>query len=193
MFGLCCNLKQRLIRKSGMRKRTAQSRRLFAEQIIVLSFCRRRSPSRLSGLRMQACLETVPRVNRQTSPTWIMEGWSTTRPETRSLALTCVESGGAWSVNDVNQSLIYPYTANDDQEQHIRARKLESLGVVELLHPEMLAPEVLAPKIAGMFAKTPVRLQVDMDGAANTVRILKSAVPVKLEKLSFRGLSKAAR
>jgi predicted glycosyltransferase len=91
------------------------------------------------------------------------------------------------------RSLIYPYTANDDQEQHIRARKLESLGVVELLHPEMLAPEVLAPKIAGMFAKMPVRLQVDMDGAANTVRILKSALSEKLEKLSSRGLSKAAR
>ena len=73
------------------------------------------------------------------------------------------------------RSLVYPYTANDDQEQHIRARKLESLGAVELLHPEMLEPELLAARIAQMLAKTPARLDLDMNGAANTARILHSA------------------
>jgi predicted glycosyltransferase len=82
------------------------------------------------------------------------------------------------------RSLVYPYTANDDQEQHIRARKLESLGVVELLHPEMLPPELLAPKISAMLAKTPARLALDMDGAANTARILQSAVSARIETLS---------
>src|SRR5262249_18541655 len=87
------------------------------------------------------------------------------------------------------RSLVYPYTASNDQEQHIRARKLESLGVVEVLHPEMLAPDILAPKIAGMLAKTPQRLHVDMDGAANTVRVLKSALSTKLETHRSRGLN----
>src|SRR5215472_485206 len=72
------------------------------------------------------------------------------------------------------RSLVYPYTSNNDQEQHIRARRLEYLGMVELLHPEMLVPQVLAPKIAGMFSKTPARPKFDMNGAVNTARILES-------------------
>ena len=91
------------------------------------------------------------------------------------------------------RSLVYPYTANNYQEQHIRAGKLERLGVVELLHPEMLVPEVLAQKITGMLAKTPVRLQVNTDGAANTVRILMSALSGKIERLRSKTLSKGAR
>jgi predicted glycosyltransferase len=91
------------------------------------------------------------------------------------------------------RSLVYPYTANNDQEQYTRARKLERLGVVELLHPEMLVPEVLAQKVAGMLAKTPVTLQVDTDGAANTVLILKSALSGKIERLRSKTLSKGAR
>src|SRR5215469_9453357 len=75
------------------------------------------------------------------------------------------------------RSLVYPYTSNNDQEQHIRARKLESLGIVELLHPEMLAPQVLASRIEEMLAKTPARLNFDMNGAANTARILHSLRP----------------
>jgi predicted glycosyltransferase len=82
------------------------------------------------------------------------------------------------------RSLVYPYTANDDLEQQVRARKLASLGVVELLHPDMLAADVLAPKIAGMLAKKPARFTFDMNGATNTARILRSAVVGKAEKLS---------
>jgi predicted glycosyltransferase len=74
------------------------------------------------------------------------------------------------------RSLVYPYTANDDQEQQIRARRLESLGVVELLHPNLLAPEILARKIAAILAKEPTKQQFDMDGAPNTARILLGAV-----------------
>jgi predicted glycosyltransferase len=82
------------------------------------------------------------------------------------------------------RSLVYPYTANDDLEQQVRARKLASLGVVKLLHPEMLAADVLASKIAGMLAKKPARFTFDMNGATNTARILRSAVVGKAEKLS---------
>ena len=82
------------------------------------------------------------------------------------------------------RSLVYPYTANDDLEQEIRAKKLANLGVVELLHPEMLAAEVLAPKIAEMLATKPARISFDMDGAPNTARILRSAAVAKAEKLS---------
>jgi predicted glycosyltransferase len=82
------------------------------------------------------------------------------------------------------RSLVYPYTANDDLEQQVRARKLASLGVVEVLHPERLAADVLAPKIVGMLAKKPARFTFDMNGATNTAQILRSAVVGKAEKLS---------
>jgi len=82
------------------------------------------------------------------------------------------------------RSLVYPYTANNDQEQYIRAKKLESLGVVELLHPEMLHPDLLASKIAGMLAKTPARLAFDMNGAANTAQILRSTLSARLDRLT---------
>ena len=81
-------------------------------------------------------------------------------------------------------SLVYPYTANDDQEQHIRGRKLESLGVIELLHPSMLTPRELAGKILGMLAKQPARIAFDMDGALQTASILRSAVTAKMARLS---------
>ena len=81
-------------------------------------------------------------------------------------------------------SLVYPYTANDDQEQHIRARRLQSLGIVELLHPEMLAPDLLAGKILRMIAKKPARIPFDMDGASKTASILRSAAATKAERLS---------
>ena len=82
------------------------------------------------------------------------------------------------------RSLVYPYTANNDQEQYIRAKKLESLGAVELLHPEMLHPDLLASKIAGMLAKTPARLAFDMNGAANTAQILRSTLSARLDRLT---------
>ena len=82
------------------------------------------------------------------------------------------------------RSLVYPYTPDNDLEQQIRARKLTSLGRVELLHPAMLSPEVLAPKITRMLLNKPATLTFDMDGAANSALILRSAVAAKREKLS---------
>lgn len=80
-------------------------------------------------------------------------------------------------------SLVYPYTANDDQEQHIRAKRLESLGIVELLHPETLARDLLASEIVRMLVGRPARFTFDMDGAANTANILRSAVAARRERL----------
>jgi predicted glycosyltransferase len=100
----------------------------------------------------------------------------------------CISMGGYNTIMNILttgvRSLVYPYTANDDQEQQIRARKLESLGIAELLHPEMLQPELLAPKIAGMLTRKTAGLAFDMNGAANTARILRSALSARREKLS---------
>jgi predicted glycosyltransferase len=80
--------------------------------------------------------------------------------------------------------LVYPYTASDDREQHIRGAKLERLGVIELLHPSMLTPLQLAGKILGMLAKQSARIAFDMDGASQTASILRCAVAAKMARLS---------
>jgi predicted glycosyltransferase len=82
-------------------------------------------------------------------------------------------------------SLVYPYTPNEDREQHIRAKRLESLGIVELLYPETLAPDLLASKIVRMLAprQAPFAFDFDMDGASNAASILRSAVAARLERL----------
>jgi predicted glycosyltransferase len=85
------------------------------------------------------------------------------------------------------RSLVYPYTPDNDQEQQIRATKLAGLGRVELLHPAMLPAEALGPKITRMLVTKPSALTFDMDGAANTALILRSAVAARSEKL--RGVS----
>jgi predicted glycosyltransferase len=47
------------------------------------------------------------------------------------------------------RGLVYPYTSNNDQEQHIRARRLESLGIVELLIPRCWFLRCLRPRSPG--------------------------------------------
>ena len=73
-------------------------------------------------------------------------------------------------------------TAKDDQEQHIRAKRLESLGIVELLHPETLAPYLLATKIVRMLIERQAPFAFDMNGASNTANILRSAVAARRER-----------
>jgi len=80
-------------------------------------------------------------------------------------------------------SLVYPYTPNEDREQHIRAKRLESLGIVELLHPETLAPYLLATKIVRMLIGRQAPFAFDMNGASNTANILRSAVAARRERL----------
>jgi predicted glycosyltransferase len=89
-------------------------------------------------------------------------------------------------------SLVYPYTANDDQEQHIRARRLQSLGIVELLHPQVLSPDLLASKIVRMLEERPVRVAFDMGGAANSANILLSAVAAQMGRQWSAALSNRA-
>lgn len=45
------------------------------------------------------------------------------------------------------KALVLPFTGDNDDEQTIRTRKLERLGVVTMIHPEELQPDLLAGKI----------------------------------------------
>ncbi len=68
------------------------------------------------------------------------------------------------------RAILYPFTGNNNQEQTIRARKLEQLGRVRLI--QQLNPERLAEAIT-QSRQTPVpTITLDMNGAAETARIL---------------------
>jgi len=71
------------------------------------------------------------------------------------------------------RAMVYPVTANDDQEQIVRAESLAKAGIIDVIRTEDLAPEELARKLERALGKKPASLSLNFDGAANTVRILK--------------------
>ena len=75
------------------------------------------------------------------------------------------------------KAMVFPYTTNGDQEQNIRADKLEQLGVLDVLHPDDLNPDMLAAKILAALRKAPARFRSAFDGAEQTARLLASMLP----------------
>jgi predicted glycosyltransferase len=71
------------------------------------------------------------------------------------------------------RALVYPVTSNGDQEQIVRAESLARAGIIDVIGTEELAPEELARKLKRALRKKPAKLDLNFDGAANTVRILK--------------------
>jgi predicted glycosyltransferase len=70
------------------------------------------------------------------------------------------------------RAIVFPYTANDDQEQYIRAEKLHALGVVEMIHPDALEPARLAGIIGAVLGKNPSPQNWRMDGAGESARAI---------------------
>jgi predicted glycosyltransferase len=62
---------------------------------------------------------------------------------------------------------------------HINPRRLESAGIVELLHPEILITEMLAPEIVSKLSKTS-RPKFDTNGTVNAAQILDSLLKGQL-------------
>jgi len=71
------------------------------------------------------------------------------------------------------RSMLLPFTGNDDQEQRIRAQKLASLGVVEMIQPEDLEPNLFARKVVTYLQQQPSRIQFDCAGVEKTATQLK--------------------
>lgn len=61
------------------------------------------------------------------------------------------------------KALVLPFTGENDDEQTIRTRKLERLGVVTMIHPEELHPDSLANKILLSLESRPVTLDSPLD------------------------------
>jgi len=88
-----------------------------------------------------------------------------------------ISMGGYNTVMDVLASgvraLLYPVTANGDQEQAIRAGKLQMLGVAETLSAEDLGPDRMEEAIQRALAIEPRRLALNLEGTLGTVTALK--------------------
>ncbi len=70
------------------------------------------------------------------------------------------------------KALLLPFTGNQNEEQTIRAEKLEALGVAEMIRPDELQPGLLAKKIVHALKTEPVSVGLDMQGAEKTARFL---------------------
>lgn len=84
---------------------------------------------------------------------------------------TCMDILGAGV-----QSLVYPFTGNNNQEQTVRARKLERMGAVKMIRREQLTPESLAEEIIRCLkspaARRPPAVPLDIRGAEKTALLL---------------------
>ncbi|MDX2032218.1 MAG: glycosyltransferase [Blastocatellia bacterium] len=75
-------------------------------------------------------------------------------------------------------AIVYPFTGNNNEEQTIRAEKLERLGIVDIIRPETLSAELLARKIMdGLCIKSRNDHHLlDMGGVELTARILRETI-----------------
>jgi predicted glycosyltransferase len=70
------------------------------------------------------------------------------------------------------RAIVYPFTGHNNQEQMMRARKLEQLGCVLVLPPDQLRAERLAEMIEQALAKSPAPAALDLQGAEKTAKVL---------------------
>jgi len=73
-------------------------------------------------------------------------------------------------------ALVLPFTGGDNNEQSIRARKLEELGVVTVIHPQELQPARLAENIIRRLQSKPPQSVLDLRGVENTAAYLRELV-----------------
>ena len=74
------------------------------------------------------------------------------------------------------RAMILPFKGNNDQEQRIRAGKLDSLGVVKMLDESDLQPNIFAQKVIGYLATEPNKVSFDANGVENTAALIKDLV-----------------
>lgn len=80
------------------------------------------------------------------------------------------------------RALVYPVTANGDQEQSLRAAKLARMGVLGVLNQEQLEPVRLALKIRETLrgkSSRPSRPSLNLAGAQNTALLLQKHLALR--------------
>jgi predicted glycosyltransferase len=73
--------------------------------------------------------------------------------------------------------IVVPYDENGEDEQMIRARKLEKLNALKVLSSKELATESLSKAIKKSFTFQPSAFSLDINGGANSVKILRNLLP----------------
>lgn len=73
-------------------------------------------------------------------------------------------------LNTGTPALVWPFTGNKNDEQTIRAQKLEQLGLLTMLKPTDLSPEQLAGKIVASLSHAPIDTphSINTNGAQET-------------------------
>ncbi|MGE0886331.1 MAG: glycosyltransferase family protein [Blastocatellales bacterium] len=75
------------------------------------------------------------------------------------------------------RAVVYPFTGNGNDEQTLRAMKLNKLGLVNVIHADELNPANLAEKIFMTIGKPkPSPAQLDLNGVRKTAEALKALV-----------------
>ncbi|MDB9527261.1 glycosyltransferase [Oscillatoria sp. CS-180] len=76
--------------------------------------------------------------------------------------------------------MLLPFTGNGDQEQTIRAERLEEMGIVSVIRANDLHPQRLAQRIVNYLRTQPSSIQLDLNGVAQTAQILRdfTATPI---------------
>ena len=70
------------------------------------------------------------------------------------------------------RAILYPFTGNNNQEQTIRARKLENLGRVIVIQSDLLEPQHLAKTIIQSLQMAVPVISLDLNGAEKSAQIL---------------------
>ncbi len=76
-------------------------------------------------------------------------------------------------------ALVVPFSENDEDEQMKRARRLERLGAMRVLDPRELSPLRLANEMRELLGFKPAPLELDLNGAGNTTRIVADLVDAR--------------
>jgi predicted glycosyltransferase len=74
------------------------------------------------------------------------------------------------------RAVLVPFAAERETEQLMRAERLAALGAAELVRESDLSPATLAAAIERAAAREPAGIDIDIDGAANSARIIAALI-----------------
>jgi predicted glycosyltransferase len=78
------------------------------------------------------------------------------------------------------RAMVLPFTGNDDQEQTLRAERLEELGIVRVIRPDDLHPERFAQRVVDCLQREPVARSFDFQGVEKTAVYLRDLADSKV-------------
>ncbi|MZR29881.1 glycosyltransferase family protein [Sneathiella litorea] len=102
------------------------------------------------------------------------------RPDFTTLLMNCALSISQGGYNTVMETLharcravIVPYAGGLETEQTLRARLLAEKGVLQIADETGLTPEILAARVDMALNGPPARAEIDVNGAAKTIDLMK--------------------